>query len=63
MNYSITGRYLNLNLAQVKQTYGVLRLKFVNISHLKLPDSIKTNLTNFIRKLGTKTQEGVSQHF
>ena len=60
MNYQVAGKYMNLNLAQVKQTYGIIKVKFVNVSNLKLPEYLRTNLSNYTKKMGMRNQESIS---
>ena len=50
MQYSPRSKYIDLNLSQIMQSYGMLSMKFVRITSLKLPSAISNLLATNLKK-------------
>lgn len=61
MNLNPVGKYMDLNLGQIMQKYGILTMKFFRISNLRLNETLMQRVVSDYRKM----QEGqlYYQHF
>ena len=53
-NYRFQSKYMNLDIGQAKQEYGILKFKFIRISTLRLPVATQTALNNTLKKMQAK---------